>query len=224
MLNAQIRGVVNQLRKDFPAELNQLIEQGAGEISVMDIVERAIKVGEYAPDFSLTNRDGSTVSLSEKLQQGPVVLTFYRGIWCPFCNLQLAEYNKRLDEITATGASLVAITPEAPGGLDAFLNSDVPQSAKDTVIQSVEFDVLHDPKSAVAEKYGVVFTLPEAHQNLLKLMNLDIEKANGDDSFAFPDPATFIISQKGEIVWSYVPNNYRKRAEVDMLLSELAKL
>lgn len=221
MLNQRIRDTIQKFRGQLPPDLTALIEQGAGEISALDIIERALKPGDTAPAFSLKNQNGGQQSLSDYLAQGPVVLTFYRGAWCPFCNLQLKEYNDRLDEITGAGATLVAITPEKPGAVDILADSGVRQDVIDMAVGKVGFDVLHDAGNRVAETFGLVFDLPESHRQLLKMLQVDVEKLNGDDSYTFPDPATYVIDTSGLITWAFVPNNYRKRAEVDQILDAL---
>jgi peroxiredoxin len=221
MLNQRIRDTIQKFRGQLPPDLTALIEQGAGEISALDIIERALKPGDKAPAFSLKNQNGEQKNLSEYLAQGPVVLTFYRGAWCPFCNLQLKEYNDRLDDITGAGATLIAITPEKPGAVDILAESGVRQDVIDMAVGNVGFDVLHDAGNRVAETFGLVFDLPESHRQLLKMLQVDVEKLNGDDSYTFPDPATYVIDTSGLITWAFVPNNYRKRAEVDQILDAL---
>jgi len=221
MLNQRIRDTIQKFRGQLPPDLTALIEQGAGEISALDIIERALKPGDKAPAFSLKNQNGEQKNLLEYLVQGPVVLTFYRGAWCPFCNLQLKEYNDRLDEITGAGATLIAITPERPGAVDILAESGVRQDVIDMAVGNVGFDVLHDAGNRVAETFGLVFDLPESHRQLLKMLQVDVEKLNGDDSYRFPDPATYVIDTSGLITWAFVPNNYRKRAEVDQILDAL---
>jgi len=223
-LNQQIRSTIQQFRNSLPPELNTLIEQGAGEISALDIIENALNVGDIAPDFSLKTYKGESRNLADYLKQGPLVLTFYRGAWCPYCNLQLAAYNARLAEIKRSGATLVAVTPEQPDGAAVFLASDAPQEAKDSIITTPDFDVLHDKANHLAKQFGLLFTLPQAHKKLFEIMNHDIEKAIGDDSYAFPDPSTYIIATNGSIRWAFVPNNYRKRAEPDEIIKQLTLL
>ena len=221
MLNQKIRETIQNFREALPTELSALIEQGAGEISALDIIERARKTGDRAPDFTLNNQAGESRRLSDYLATGPLVVTFYRGAWCPYCNLQLKEYDDHLAEITATGATLVAITPEKPGALDILASTGAPEDVVNMAVKQVDFDVLHDPGNAVAESWGVVFELPESHRQLLSSLGVDIEALNGDESWTFPDPATYVITPTGEIAWAFVPNNYRKRAEVEQILTTL---
>jgi peroxiredoxin len=223
-LNAQIQQLIQTFRSTFTPEINTLVELGAGEISSMPIVENALKAGDKAPDFALENYDGAARSLADYLRAGPLVLTFYRGLWCPYCNLQLAAYNVRYADIKALGANLVAISSEGPDGAEAIKDSNLPQETKDTIISAPAFDVLYDANTSVAKQFGVAFTLPESHRKLLELFKVDVEKANGDNTFAFADPATYVIGQDGVIAWAYIPNNYRKRAEVDDILAQLRLL
>lgn len=223
-LNKQIRSTIQLFRQTLPPDLSSLIEQGAGEISALDIIENALKAGDRAPDFALKTHKGKSRSLSDYLKQGPLVLTFYRGAWCPYCNLQLAAYRSRLADIKASGATLVAVTPEQAEGAAVFLESEAPQDAKDSIVTNLDFDVLHDKNNQLARKYGLSFELPEAHKKLFELMKFDIEKATGDNSYAFPDPATYIIATDGTIQWAFVPNNYRKRAEPDEIIKQLTSL
>jgi len=224
MLNQKIRETVQSFREVLPAELSALIEQGAGEISALDIIEQAKKNGDQAPEFALKNQKGEDRRLTDYLVAGPLVITFYRGTWCPYCNLQLKEYGDHLAEIKAAGATLIAITPEKPGAVDILASSGAPQEIVNMAVKQVEFDVLHDPGNRIAESYGVVFKLPESHRQLLEQLYVDIEALNGDSSYTFPDPATYVIRPTGEIAWAFVPNNYRKRAEVAQILTALQNI
>lgn len=224
MLNDQIRETIQMFRNTLPVEMLTLIEQGAGEISALDIIERSLRKGSFAPLFELTDQNGEIKSLQTYLEKGPLVLTFYRGAWCPYCNLQLKAYRDRLNEITATGASLVAVSPEKSGALSTLVATGVAKELTDMVTTKINFDVLYDEGSVLAEQYGLQFTLPESHQQLLEAFNVNVERLNGTNSYVFPDPATYVINTNGKISWSFVPNNYRKRAEVDDILLALDEL
>jgi peroxiredoxin len=221
MLNQKIRETIAHSRATRPESLTALIEQGAGEISALDIIERAKKTGDRAPDFTLANQHGEPKRLERYLASGPLVLTFYRGVWCPYCNLQLKEYSDRLDEIESKGGRLVAITPEKPDAKAILEAGGAPKDVLDMALREVPFDVLHDPGNRIAKAFGLVFELPESHRGLLELLNIDLTALNGDNTFTFPDPATYVISQRGEITWAFVPNNYRRRAEVEQIVDAL---
>ena len=223
-LNQEIRDMVAGFKETFPADLNALIEQGAGEISVMDIISNAKRVGDDAPDAQLTNSKGEQVNFLAPLERGSLVVTFYRGAWCPYCNLQLKTYSDNLADIDALGATLVAVTPEKPNGLEILSETGASQALVDGAVKDVGFEILHDAENKLAKAFGIVFDLPESHRQLMTMLNVDIEALNGDDSFTFPDPATFVIAPSGKITWAFVPNNYRRRAEVGDILDALKTL
>ncbi|MEQ8829875.1 MAG: peroxiredoxin-like family protein [Alphaproteobacteria bacterium] len=220
-LNGKIREAVQYFRDTLPPELYGPIEQGAGEISAMGIIDNALAEGEMAPDFDLPRYGGGIGSLSGYLEKGPVVLTFYRGIWCPYCNLQLKEYDDRLSEITDLGATLVAVTPERPNAIDLMKTAGVPDDVIAGATPSVKFDVLHDQDSKLASLYGLVFELPEAHRHVLSQIGIDLTVLTGSDTYAFADPATYVIGQDRTIMRAFVPNNYRRRTEVDAIKKAL---
>ncbi|WP_417465702.1 peroxiredoxin-like family protein [Kordiimonas sp.] len=223
-LNGKIRSAIQHFRDTLPKDLVGLIEQGAGEISAMDIVENALDVGAVAPEFELPAYGGGMRSLDGYLAKGPLVLTFYRGIWCPYCNLQLKEYDERLREITDHGATLVAVTAEKPNAVDMLASAGVPEDVIAGAVTSVGFDVLHDANNTLARQFGLVFELPESHQTVLNQIGVDVEMLTGQLTYAFADPATYVIAQDGRIVSAFVPNNYRKRAEVEVISNALRVL
>lgn len=224
MLNRRIREAIAQFRQQLPPEMSALIEQGAGEISALDIAERALGEGAAAPGFSLANQHGQTRTLAGYLGRGALVLTFYRGVWCPYCNLQIREYAQRLDEIRGAGAELVALSPEQANAADIYLTNGVDPSLLAGAPENVPFDILYDEHSTVARAFGLTFTLPESHRQLLSMLKVDVVVANGDDSFAFPDPATYVIAPNGVVAWAFVPNNYRRRAEVEHIVKAVRRL
>ncbi|QWX83009.1 AhpC/TSA family protein [Cellulophaga sp. HaHaR_3_176] len=174
----------------------------------------AIKVGEKAPDFQLPNPEGKAVSLNTLLSTGPVVVTFYRGNWCPYCNLQLRALQDRLDDIHTLGATLVAISPQVPDG-----------SMTDDEISKMDFIVLSDQDAKVASQYGVAWKVPEFLADHMRVdRNLDLEKINNGNGSILPIPATFIIGNDGLIKWNYVNVDYRTRSEPDEIIDALKSL
>jgi peroxiredoxin len=171
---------------------------------------RALAVGERAADFELPNAQGRRVHLADQLDRGAVVLTFYRGAWCPFCNLQLRNLQHALPEVQALGASLLAISPELPDGSRAM----VEQAA-------LSFEVLSDLHSTVASAYGITFTLSPTDQALFLEVGNDLRKANGDTSWVLPAPATFVIAGDGTINHARVDADYTSRIAADEILSAL---
>lgn len=174
----------------------------------------AIKIGQKAPDFKLPNPNGKSVSLAILLEKGPVVITFYRGNWCPYCNLQLRALQARLEDIHALGATLVAISPQVP---DGSLTKDE--------INGMDFVVLSDQDAKVAVEYGVAWEVPEFLAEHMRVgRKLDLAKINNGNDNVLPIPATFIVGPQGVVRWSYVNVDYRTRSEPDEIIEALKNL
>jgi len=172
-----------------------------------------LQVGEKAPDFSLLNTTDKTIKLSELLKQGKVVFAFYRGSWCPYCNIQLAHCQKSLEEIKELGAQLVAISPQTP---DESLNMKEKNE--------LDFQVLSDNGNIVANKYTAVFRNDDAPVNTMTQLGFDFDKHYSDDSRELPVPALFIIEKDGTILFSKsTGGDYRNRVEVSEIINALKK-
>lgn len=174
----------------------------------------AIGIGQKAPDFELPNARGEAVSLADLLAKGPVVVTFYRGSWCPYCNLQIRALQARLNDIHSLGAELVAISPQAPDGALSQIERD-----------ALEFTVFSDQDARVAASYGVAWGVPELIlEHMRKDRNLDLADINNGNGSVLPIPATFVVSRDGFVAWRFVDVDYRKRAEPDDVVAALKKL
>ncbi len=185
--------------------------KGIEAVAKSGIIEKAVNVGDKAPDFSLKNVKGEEVRLSDELEQGPVVLTWYRGGWCPYCNIALAALQERLPEIEAAGASLIALTPELP---------DKSLSTKEK--NGLGFEVLTDLNHAVAKEYGVAFELTPKVRELYARF-FDLTAFNGADAgnSTLPLAATYIIAPDGTVKWAFLDADYRKRAEPQEIIAFL---
>jgi len=173
----------------------------------------ALAVGDRAPDFELPNAHGHRIRLAYELERGSVVLTFYRGAWCPFCNLQLRSLQQALPQIEALGASLVAISPQLPGGSRSMIDKN-----------ALTFEVLSDLQSHVASDYGITFTLAPTDQTLFLEVGNDLRRANGDSRWVLPAPATFVIAADGTIHLARVDSDYTTRINPDEILSALGAI
>ncbi|RJE70959.1 peroxiredoxin-like family protein [Reichenbachiella sp. MSK19-1] len=174
----------------------------------------AIQVGQKAPAFELPNAEGKLESLESLLAKGPLVLTFYRGSWCPYCNLQLRALQARLDEIHALGATLVAISPQVPDG-----------SMSKNEITEMDFTVLSDQDAKTASQYGIAWEVPAFLKEHMRVdRNLDLETINNGNSSILPIPATFIIGQDGVVLWNYVNVDYRTRSEPEEIIDVLKNM
>ncbi|MFD1021098.1 peroxiredoxin-like family protein [Thalassobacillus hwangdonensis] len=174
---------------------------------------KGLKEGAKAPNFKLPNANGETVELYEQLKQGPVVLTFYRGGWCPYCNMELRAYQQIVGDIHNQGAELIAISPETP---DHSLSTQEKNN--------LEYMVLSDEGNEVANQFNLVYQLPDYLVEVYKNKGLGVNKHNGDETWTLPVAATYIISEDGTIAYEYTKSDYKDRAEPSEVLEELKRL
>jgi peroxiredoxin len=177
-------------------------------------IPQGLKVGDKAPEFTGYDQKGKQVDLKKFLENGPIVLTFYRGIWCPFCNRYLQNYQDSLKMITDQGVSFVAVTPESI--------EFVEQTVK---LHNIGFTVIYDCQEKIMKDYDLMFNVTKAYQeNILKTFSADIAKNNGRDSARLPVPATYLINKFGTIVAVQFDPDYHNRASVKWILSNLGKV
>lgn len=212
-LAEQLREQNEASRERIPAETLVVMDQATAEVASSGIAGSSLGVGAEVPDFELPDATGTKVSLSSLLAEGPVVLAFYRGGWCPYCSTELRALQARLAEITAAGATLVAVSPQTP---DASLSS--------AEKLELAFPVLSDAGNAVAGSFGLVFTVPEALREVYARFGIDLPAANGDDTFRLPIPATYVIRADGTVAWRFADPDYTKRAEPDDVIAALGAL
>ena len=198
--------------KSAPPERIRIYEQGIEEVRKSGVADKALKVGDRAPDFELPGANGKKVKLSELISHGPVVVTWYRGGWCPYCNIALRGFQKRLPEIRAAGATLVAISPETPDNTLSTAEKN-----------HLDFEVLSDHGNKVAHAYGVAYKIPRVIVEQFK-GRLDLARHNGDESGTLPLGATYVIDREGTIRYAFVDADYRKRAEPSHVLAALRGL
>ena len=182
-------------------ETNQAWAQGISMVRATDIEKTAKQVGDAAVDGRLSGWNGDTVELRELWKKGPVVLMWYRGSWCPYCNIQLRAMQQSMDEIKGAGARLVVLTPE------------LPEKAKESAeANDLDIVALHDKGNELARRYGIVFQLPApivpAYRDRLKL-----PEYNGNDKMELPLAATYVINKSGKITYAFLDADYKNRAE-----------
>ncbi|TWT46521.1 peroxiredoxin-like family protein [Botrimarina hoheduenensis] len=184
-----------------PPAMREAFAQGIADVRALGLEASAKQVGDRAPDGVLLNAVEVPVEFSSLWADGPVVVSFYRGGWCPYCNLQLRALQASLESIEGAGAKLVAITPEQP------------QKAQETASKnSLAFQVLSDKDNQLAKALGIAFTLPEAIRPIYR-ERIGLAAYNGNDDDELPLAATFIIDRTGEIRWVYLESDYKQRAE-----------
>ena len=189
----------------FHRSIQELIDQGYGE--------RALKAGQMAPEFTLTDSDGNKVSSRELLAKGPLVLTFYRGVWCPYCNLELQALEEAVGDIKARGATLVAISPQSAG------SSRLSKRQND-----LSFPILTDQGGDLAEQLGLRWELQPYLIEVFKSFKVDLPAIHEDDKWTLPTPARYVIAQDGSIAYAEVNPDYTRRPEPSDLFPVLDRL
>jgi len=198
---------------NVPPYVIAAMHRATAELIASRQAERAKKAGDIAPAFTLSDQDGHAVGSAALLDQGPLVLTFYRGVWCPYCNMELQALEGVAAAIRAAGASLVAISPQTP------VNSR--KSARDN---KLSFPILSDPGNELAASFGVRYALPDYLIELYKRFKNDLPAFNADPSWTLPMPARYVIRTNGMIAYAEVNPDYTKRPDPSELLPVLEKL
>lgn len=205
-LREQLEQRKQQGSAKVPAEVVALRQAETEKLIASGIAEQSLHQGDLSPDFTLPDAEGKLVTLSALLQEGPVVVTFYRGSWCPYCNLQLRAYQAVLPDIIRAGATLVAISPQTPEAATEIVDK-----------ANLEFPLLSDIGNHIARTYRLVFVLPEA----LRPYTANLPQYNADDSWELPMPGTFVVGQDGIIRLAFVHADYTKRLEPSDILAAL---
>ncbi|CDO58620.1 Peroxiredoxin [Candidatus Phaeomarinobacter ectocarpi] len=196
--------------KRIPEEALAVMRAADEELVAKGVGQNALKVGDTLPDATFTSATGDTVQMSNLLANGPLIINFYRGGWCPYCNFELKAYQDILGDITALGAQLVAVTPEKPDN-----------SLSTTEKNALTFPVLTDNENAFAKALGIAFELPKPLQELYGKFGMDLPGLNAGSGWSLPIPATFVVDANGKIVLADVDVNYTRRLEPSDALTAL---
>ena len=202
-----------QFRVKAPAAVQDVMAQATQDLAASGIIDRTLKVGDRIPQVTLSDATGKNFSVQTALAQGPVILAFYRGGWCPYCNLELKALQRVLPEIKAAGATLIAISPETPDN-----------SLTTREKNALSFTVLSDVGNKIAKEFGLVFQLPMQLRPIYQEFGIDIVAHNGDQNFELPVPATYVVKPNGEIVYAFAEADYTKRAEPDDVVAALKQI
>lgn len=212
-LNTDLRAFYASRQSDIPEHVREIMGRAGRELGESGQAGQALNTGDAAPDFSLPAADGGTVRLSALLESGPVVLTFYRGAWCPYCNLALRALQQHVGAMTERGARLVAVSPQiADESLSVVQKHDL------------TFDVLSDIGSVTARQYGLAFDLTDELASVYDGFGMDLQRVNGGHARTLPLPATYVIGPDGTIRWAFVATDYTTRAEPADIIAALDEL
>jgi peroxiredoxin len=190
----------------------ETMHRATAELIASGAARRAKKAGEIAPSFSLQDPAGNGVNSDQLLKRGPLVVSFYRGVWCPYCNMELQALEAVKSEFDKYGASLVAISPQT-----------APNSRKSVRQNKLSFPILSDVKGKVGAAFGLRFNLQDYLIELYKGLKNDLPTFNDDPSWTLPMPARFVIGQDGTILYSEVNPDYTRRPEPEDMIPVLQR-
>ncbi|WP_299251968.1 peroxiredoxin-like family protein [uncultured Aquimarina sp.] len=201
-LTEELKARADQSATKYPETIHKIMNNGIANLKDTQITSRTLKTGDKIPEIILPNATGTNISIQELLSNKKVVLSFYRGGWCPYCNLELKALQQYQDKFEGLGATLVAISPETP---DNSLNT----SEKN----NLHFEVLSDIDNKIAEEFNLAFTLPKDLIEVYKGFGIDLIKSNGNQDHQLPISATYVIDQDGTIIYDFIKEDYKERAD-----------
>lgn len=211
-LAQQLEDLTTKLHALVPAERLAVVERAIDQFRASGIGEHALKPGEMAPAFELSDGDGMMWLSEDLLRGGPLVIVFYRGRWCAYCNTQLAALQEIHAQIAAAGASLVAISPQTQK--HSYMTRDM---------HKLRFPVLSDPGNQVARKFGLVWRLSPELQQMYEAIMTKLPGYNGDQSWELPLAATYIVQPDGKISFARVDVDWRQRPEPEEILNHVRR-
>jgi peroxiredoxin len=218
-MSMSLQAKLDAFKADFEAEkppykvsrsVIEIMHRATDELIASGAVQRALKVGDKAPSFALMDAQGNTVNSADLLKRGPLIVSFYRGVWCPYCNMELQALEAAKPEFEKLGAALVAVSPQTP-----------PNSRKSARQNGLTFPILSDAKGEVAAAFGLRFRLPDDLIELYKQLKNDLPAFNNDPSWTLPMPARYVIAQDGTILYADVNPDYTRRPEPEAVLPAL---
>jgi peroxiredoxin len=209
-LEAQLKNVTESFRQKAPPEAFAKMEAATVKLAESKLGEQALQAGQRMPDFALPDAAGKLVNSADLRAGGPLLISFYRGHWCPYCNLELQALQAELASIKTYRATLVAISPQTPD-----------QSLTTQEKNELQFPVLSDIGNGVARQFGLVFTLDAGLRPIYQSFGIDITAHNGDDSFELPVAATYLVAQDGTVLKTFINIDYRERLAPEKAISWL---
>jgi len=213
LLKDEIQKMQEAMLPQIPGDVLKLILGKTEELVNLGIAARTLTEGDEIPKINLPNAVGKTIDVNSLLKEGPLVINFYRGAWCPYCNLELNALQKALPEIKSLDAQLIAISPNTPDNSISSIEK-----------HGLEFEVLTDAGNNIAKEFRLVFNLAEELRPIYQQFNFDIPKYNGDESWELPIPATYIVNTDGKIAHAFVNADYTQRMEPTEIINKLKEL
>jgi len=209
-LNEKLYFLQKKIEAECSPEVKDLTEKTIKELTSYDVATKSLNINDTVPVHKLKNAVGNEFTFSPDNLNQPTIILFYRGGWCPYCNVELHYYQEHLEEIKAKGCNLIAISPELP---------DNSLSLKEK--ENLEFEILSDVNCELGRKFGIAAEQPSAFAKMLVKLGLVIEDSYGSDNNFLPIPSKFLVDSSGKILYRAFNPNYRERTELSEILAKL---
>ena len=211
-LRERLEEILANTRKYVPAEKLAITQRAIEELRNSGVAGRALSLGAQAPEFELSDGEGKVFRSADALARGRLLVSFYRGRWCPYCVAELESLQAILPQVQAAGASLVAISPQT--AKHCAFTADQHQ---------LQFPVLSDPGNQVARQFGLVYRLPQELEQLYRSIFINLPNSNGDQSWELPLAATYILERDGTVLFAFADADHMRRAEPEEVLRVLSR-
>ncbi|WP_312336031.1 peroxiredoxin-like family protein [Sphingobacterium sp.] len=195
---------------NLPSEVKETFRRSIEDLSAMNLIEKSIQVGDKFPDFSLLNKENKYIELGELLIKGKVIVAFFRGSWCPYCNLELRALQEKLPYFKEYGVSLLAISPQMPR-----YNNQISGEL------ALDFELLFDEDNLLANNCGISFELQDYAISSYDQLGINLSGYNGNENNRLPVPAVFVIEGDYTISYRFMDVNYMNRLNVEELIAQL---
>lgn len=209
-LAKQIEHLNQELSSQLPQEILETFGKSIEDLKTRKIEENSIQIGNQMPEFSLPNALGKIINSEDILKDGKMILVFYRGSWCPYCNLELKFLQDHLSRIKNKGAALVAVSPQSP-------DHSLSMAEKN----NIEFEVLTDADNNLAKKLGITFQLQDFVIPYYKSLGINLFDFNKNNDNVLPVPAVFIVDENRMVTYKFLDVNYMNRVDMEELIQAL---
>ena len=194
----------------FPDAIKVIMKNAIDELKASKVTSKALKTGDNFPNFKLPNVEGKEIDSKVLLQEGSLIISFYRGGWCPYCNIELKALQKILPEFKSRKAQLIAISPEIP-------NNSLTTREKN----NLDFEVLTDKNNNFSRTINLVYQLPEELVSLYKKFGINLEESQNNKNNELPISATYVINKNGIIIYHFIEEDYKLRADPKAIIEAL---
>jgi len=210
-MTEQLKAYADASAKKIPAEIQTIMQGAINELESSDLLSKALKTGDQLPEITLPNSKGKSISLDSKLASGKkLVIAFYRGGWCPYCNIELKALQEALPKIKAAGAELIAITPESPDNSLSTIEKN-----------NLDFEVLTDKDNKLAYSLNLAYQIPAELDVIYKNFGIDLENSQENADHTLPIAATYVIDTDGKVRYHFLKEDYKLRADTAEILAVL---